>query len=546
MNIKSLILSKACQFGTSKQYHYALDLRAALNDYNSNFIIEVASSLWNQFKHLKPGVLVGKGIGSYPLMTAIKIIAGQEGINLAVLFIRDQRKNRGYFKKIVEGPDPEKLGTNLSAVFVDDIMHKGKTYIQSKETLKQNGYNLNYIAVAVIYDFFDYSRVLRIIGFPFVSLINRLEIGFTRRDHNLPTILDKPIWHLHEYHTGRDYMPIKSMPVLHQGKLFVGNDNTSFNCFNVEDGTLLWSIKSKLPSLKGTVCVAKFFENNVYFTSYDGTVRSIQLNNGSQNWAVKVDANLHSAVAIDEKHRRLFVGTEWDKQTWYGRGDFVCLDIDTGNEIWRTPSRGMIPGSPLFLKNFNRVISGSNDFHVYILEATNGNIISKIPTKGEVKGLPATNGSESIIVTQTIYGYVYAFTPNGQVIWSRRVGLDSVHSYPLIWDELVYVTNNANHVLCLCLHTGDIKWVCNLRASVGWGVNKIDNYLLATTMSGHIVIIDRYTGHKLASDTLTKIPLLEEVITYQPSAYDGKNLVTVTNNKGIICHKVDLHEIIGH
>jgi outer membrane protein assembly factor BamB len=338
-------------------------------------------------------------------------------------------------------------------------------------------------------------------------------------------------------------MPIKSLPVIHDGRMFVGNDNTGFYCYDVENGDLLWNIESTLPSLKGTVCVAKFLDENVFYTSYDGTVRSVNYKTGNHNWTVKADLNLHSAVEIDAENRRLFLGTEWDKRDpWYGRGDIICLNADTGRELWRTPTRGMIPASPYFSKKHNKVFCGSNDFHVYILNADTGEIVATVPTMGEVKGKIAATENEDIFVAQSITGNVHAFTVTGEILWTRNIGYDSLHPYPLVWGDSVYAANNGAHILSLDINTGTVNWLCKIRSSVGWGVTKIGEHLLAVGTNGYVAVIDRHTGEKLAIDEIYRTATVNGAVCHQPAAYDGKNLIIVTNNKGILAYKLDIND----
>lgn len=543
MNLKNKILSDALKLGDNKKLNYAFDFRAVLNDQETEFLVEVSKTLWDKIKHHNPEILVTRGMGGYPLVTAIKLLAYNDGIKLATLIVRETRKNRGAFKKIVEGPLPQNLKSSSRAVFIDDIFNTGSTVDTVKTVLEDEGYDLEFLAVAVILDFWKKSRQLVAIDFPFYSIYRRHDLGLTREDHNLPTILDNLNWRLHIHHTGRDFMPTKSMPVIHDGRIFVGNDNNSFYCYDVENGDLLWKIDSSLPSLKGAVCVAKFSNDDVFYTSYDGTVRSINYKTGQHNWSVKADLNLHSAVAIDQKNSRLFLGTEWDKrEPKYGRGDIICLNLDNGFEQWRTPTRGMIPASPIYSEKHNLVLCGSNDFFVYILDADSGTIKTKIPTIGEVKGKIASSDDQEIFIAQTIYGNVHAFDKNGNILWTRNVGYQSHHPYPLIWNNNVYVTNTASHVLCLDIFTGQVNWLTKLRGSVGWGVIPMGNHLFAITETGYVSIIDRFTGKKLAKDHIIRSAKIAGAECHQPAAFDGENLIIVTNNKGILAYKLDINK----
>lgn len=540
MDLKQKVLSTSFQFGSEKTFGYSVDLRALLLDEHSEYFEEIIEKIWTHIKAWDPEIFVGKGVGSFPLLIGLKLRAHADGKKIPVLSVRDARKNRGNFKKIVEGPTPENLAGKSRAVFIDDIFQKGNTYKSTVKTCFEEGFNLTFVGIAVIFDFWDSSRQYVAKKFPFYSIFKRHDLGLTRKDDNLPTLLDKLSWRLHTYHRGPNFMPIKSLPVIHDARLFLGNDNTAFYCFDVQSGNLLWSHESRLPTVKGTACVANFFEDNVFYTSYDGTVRSINYKTGKLNWAVKADLNLHSSIEIDKERRQLFLGTEWDKQdTSYGRGDYVSLCLDTGYEIWRTKTRGMIPASPTYCEKYDLIICGNNDFNIYVLDPDDGTIINKLPTKGEVKGKPALSHNQKIAVCQTVTGHVYAFKPTGKLLWERKVCKDAIFPHPLIWDDTVYVTSTINIIFALDLYTGFIKWVCNLRGFTGWGVIRVGNHILSLTHNGFVVLIDRFTGKKISSDHLTKKYNLDGILCYQPPAFDGENLIIVTNNKGILSFKVN-------
>ena len=74
----------------------------------------------------------------------------------------------------------------------------------------EEGFELNVIAVAVMVDLWNGSRVLTATGFPFYRVLRRHDLGLTREDTGLPPLLTSLRWHLLEHHTGIDFMPIKS------------------------------------------------------------------------------------------------------------------------------------------------------------------------------------------------------------------------------------------------------------------------------------------------------------------------------------------------
>lgn len=534
-DLKQQVLSRAVKLGGPK-WNYSFDNRELFNS-EPGALKEAAKRLWGEIKELRPSVIYGKGVAAYPLLTALQLEA--HPLKLQVLFVRDKRKTTGQFKRLVEGPLPVEV-KGQRAIFVDDIYNRGDTHRSCLAALVEEGYELEQVGAAALVDFWNASRKLRATGVPFKHVFTRHELGLTRRDNELPTVLDDLAWRLQVHHRGRNYMPVKSLPVIKHGNLYVGNDDTNLYCYRVADGQLNWVYESARPSLKGTVCVPQLFDEDVYWSAYDGTVRKIDADNANHRWTKKVDLNLHSSPELDPKNDRLFIGTELDKQpTWYGRGDFVALRMSDGKELWRTPTRGMIPATPTYSSAHNAVICGNNDFHVYVLDADTGEIRYKVPTKGEVKGKVVISGDTAF--AQSNYGHVYAIEINtGAVKWTRRVGLRSLHSYPVIVSDTLICTNQARHVVGLDPSSGAVKWLTTLRGSVGWGVTVIDDRrVLAVTDNGHVVLINAKTGEKLATDQLSRTANgVSGPECWQPAAYDGHHLVIVSNTRGIFCYRV--------
>jgi outer membrane protein assembly factor BamB len=431
-------------------------------------------------------------------------------------------------------------------VFVDDLYNKGDTFRATKLAMHSEGFNLDFVGVGVVVDFWHGSRKLDAIGFPFFTIFRRHDIGLTRVDKDLPKLLDNIKWRMHQHHTGRDYMPVKSLPVINNGKLYVGNDNTNEYCYDVETGNTLWVYESNLPSLKGNVSVAQFNKNHIYWSAYDGVVRCANAITGAHIWATKADLNLHSSPCLDPKNNRLYIGTEWDKQDPYGRGDIIALNMSNGHEIWRTPTRGMIPATPIYSQKHNMVVCGSNDYYVYFVNSNTGNIIKKIPTVGEVKGRPIITKDESIVIFNTLRGWVYGVDMlTHEVLWKRNIGEESYHQYPVTYDDKVVFTNSLGHIFCLNVQTGDVEWMTKLRGAIYWGVTLTDKCLIAVTINGYVVLVDKQNGDKLASDNIMRTAQVKGANCAQPAAYDGKNLVIVTNEKGILCYELDIDKVLA-
>jgi outer membrane protein assembly factor BamB/orotate phosphoribosyltransferase-like protein len=532
MNVKSEILTRAVKLGHGNS-NFSFDTRELLNGSSAEVLITIADDLWLKIKHLQPEVIFGKGVGSYPLLLALKMRAYLlDKVDLSVLFIRDQRKSKGDFRKLVEGSNHQEL-VGKPAIFVDDIFNSGNTFKQCKEDLFNEGFSLNVCACVCMIDF-EYSyKSKEPVGVPIYSFVTRSELGLTRQDADLPKILPESKWVIKDHFKQNNHFPIKSTPVVIDGKIFVGSDDTSFSCYDLQTGKLNWKHESLQPQFKGSVCIASFDQNKVYWSGYDGFVNCSDKDSYQLHWSVKVDDNVHASICVDGLNKRLFTATEKCKSIGnYGLGDFICLDSLTGQEIWRTPSEGMIPCTPVYDDLRDMVICGSNDFHLYFLCASTGRVIERIPTRGEVRGQAIISEDKDFVFFSTDNANIYCVELKTlQVLWQTKVGTKSHHAYPVVENGFVYTTNASAHVVCIKADTGKIVWVCRLRGVIGWSITCAESCLVVGTTLGHIVTIDKKTGLKLSSEKL------DNSFIYQKCIYDkDSQSLIVSNNKDLICY----------
>lgn len=545
--LKQRILNDSVSIGYEspiKFFSYHFDNRKLFLTSDAKVLSFIGDELWKKISYLKPEVLYTKGMAGLSLMLSIKNSASKDNINLKCLFIRDERKKYS-LKKIVEGETPDKLQYKR-AIFIDDLFNKGTTFEHTKKILILEDYNLNIVAACVLIDFWtlEGSRKYNTSGFPIITLFKRHDFGLSRVDHNLKQIVKSLNWRTNEFHNGQNVFEWKSAPIIHKNTIIIGNDNNHHYCFDKDNGNLKWINYSKNPQPKGDVSVTQIHEDKAYWSSYDGTVKCCNVKNGNTIWSVKVDVNLHSSPTLDSKNNRLFLGTEYNKYPikigGFGEGDIVCLRMSDGQEIWRFKTGGMIPCCIGYSDKNNTIVTGSNDFHIYVLNADTGNLIKRIPTRGEVKGKIVITNDGLKAIGCSIQGLSYCIcTKTGDVLWSKKIGNKNGHPYPLIFDNFAVFTNDVGMISCVDIDTGEFVWLSQCRHNLGWGLIDInENTLLGITEKGQLLTFDKKTGKKISNDNLSEI-VNEKIKVISPSCFDGKNLFVVTNNFGIFSFKIN-------
>ncbi len=138
-------------------------------------------------------------------------------------------------------------------------------------------------------------------------------------------------------------------------------------CFLAATGGKAWEIKSS-SKLIGCPVID---EDRVYISADDGFLKCLSLWNGRQLWQAKRDYT--AAIPTIDKGRLYFPG----------KGKVTCLQKTSGKAIWESKVGNEIVWAQI-IKSGGNLIVGGTDQNAYILNASNGELKTKLPIAGSV------------------------------------------------------------------------------------------------------------------------------------------------------------------
>ena len=482
------------QHSPSQRSTWMVDVRQAL--LTGSVLNLTGQLLWHKIKKYNPEVLYGGGYGSLNIMLAIKSQAELDGYALDVIILRDRRKQHNRRRRI-EGPDTR---TNARAVYVDDLMNWGNNFRSVQREMLGEGRILNTVAVAVVFDFWTYSgtRRLEVTGTPVVRLFRRHDLGYTREDSHCSPVTESVQWRNFSSNQWPSFGS-KTRPSIIDDKVYFGTDRHEVFCHDLHSGEIIWSWQGPQPHrTKGLGAGFEFNNEYIYITSYDGSISVLNRHTGHLKWRRHLDMFMHGIPYIDKNRSKIYLGTEGG--TWKERGDIICLDLITGDTLWRTPTQHVIPCSPNIINNL--VICGSNDHHLYALDPDTGEPHWILTHIGEVKG--RVNQIGETLIAATEQGWLYGIdTEFGNIKWKRPCGRSTRHQFLPVHKKLklTYVINEDGFVIAYN-ENGDQIWARRLRASGSWNITLHGEELMVITREGHISILDVTTGEKIKNNKL--------------------------------------------
>jgi outer membrane protein assembly factor BamB/glycosyltransferase involved in cell wall biosynthesis/orotate phosphoribosyltransferase len=526
------IYTKAIRLQHGVTYDFRVMLTEARN------VRTAGRLMWQLIKPLEPEVLLGPGFGATPLLFSTASAALDDGVELRVLMVRDQRKGHNR-KRWIEGDHEAAAGKRT--LFIDDFMRHGSALDLINKALDAEKLSVELIGAALFYDMWDplVSRQLTAQSFPVVALYTRHDMGLSRdcfdarpplmKGSFAPFIGGKPRWWRFSINTRRAY-PKKCAPVIATGAVFVADDHSTLWKHDLRTGDILWSVNSVQQPLKGVVQLLQHVDDSIVYGCYDGTVTRVSDSSGEILWRRRIDSSIHATPSIDAARSRLFINTEqWNEGQPIGHAQ--CLDLATGEVLWKHRHAWWPPGSTLFCAAHDIVIAPCNDQSVTALDAVTGAVLWKAKTLGLVRGRPAIRDESVFVATEL--GRLHSFdVRTGATKWVARTGERQQHQFLVIVDDAVILFDGKWHTTALDAVTGKLRWIARLRSPGCWGPTRYGRYLVALSEDGHVAVISPEDEVKVWEGSVPG--------TYhQPPAVGEGMLVIASSSAGLIAYDVD-------
>ncbi len=169
-----------------------------------------------------------------------------------------------------------------------------------------------------------------------------------------------------------------------------------------------------------------------------------------------------SAAGFDVDEQRVFIGASV--------GGLYCLDVNTGETVWRYGLDHPVGSQPLYDPVRRYVYFGADDGKVYALHARSGRLIWKIETGSQVH-------NELHLYEDTLYfsnadNTVFAVLPtDGRILWQHRrppvEGFASSGYSGLTFDDTNVITGFSDgYVQALDASSGAVIWSRDLAGEI--------------------------------------------------------------------------------
>jgi eukaryotic-like serine/threonine-protein kinase len=306
--------------------------------------------------------------------------------------------------------------------------------------------------------------------------------------------------------------PIVTSPAVADGVIYIASLDGHLYAIDQETGKEKWNFKSKMgiassPALAG---------GTLYFASSAGALVALDGATGAVKWVFATEferkfeaKNLHGYLSAAQT-----IPDAWDVfisspavahgKVYFGSGDGNVYAVDAGNGTlhWKFPTKDIVHSSPAI--DGNTVFIGGWDSYLFALDADTGQEKWSFKT-GEDPVIHNQVGFQSspAVVDGTVYAgcrdaHVYAVdAATGRKKWDYPTSKSWVIGTPAVRDGVVFVgTSDSSRFMGLDAKTGRLRFNFDTGAYV----------FSSAALAGGLAYVGAHNGRLYAIDTKTGKP----------------------------------------
>ena len=196
-----------------------------------------------------------------------------------------------------------------------------------------------------------------------------------------------------------------------------------------------------------------------------------------------------------------------------------ALKLQSGELLWKFPTRGGIASSPVVDESSKLVIFGSEDYSLYAVDFRSGRISWSYATKDRVRGTPRIAHEHVFFGSDD--GKIYALgVATGRHLWNFDMS-SPVRSRPFVSNELIIVGCESGEIIALGLG-GSRKWSYRTKRGVISSpyVNEEEGIVYVGSTDGFMYALDASNGYN-SWRFRTNGPIISSPVAHKGYLYFG-------------------------
>ena len=290
-------------------------------------------------------------------------------------------------------------------------------------------------------------------------------------------------------------------PIVAENTVFLGGAEGIFYAVDLKEGTVRW----KAEGYPGFAAPAGYYKGKVYVGDLDGRFHCFQAKDGQHLWQLETGAEIDGGpafVTLPSGKTVVLVGSQ--------DSNLYCVDADTGEIVWKAASGDQIRCTPPVIKGRTFVAGCDGKLHVLALE--DGRELAAVDLGGPTGSTPALVDSWAYVGTEN--GVFYGIDwEKAQVVWKfedTKSG-DAFRASAAVNERYVVVGSRDRRVHCFDRITGEHRWQFATRRYVDASPvivrhkadqNPDEDWVIAASLDGHLYGLRIGNGEKVFDITV--------------------------------------------
>lgn len=259
-------------------------------------------------------------------------------------------------------------------------------------------------------------------------------------------------------------LPTASSPLIIGDRLYFGEGMHGhfacrLQCLDVATGRPRWDFETSDHVEGGPVAAGEL----VLFPAGNDGLYAVDATTGKRRWNFRADVHIDSSPCVSSG--QAIVGT--GKSRRFSNYQVVCLDVSSGNPIWRTSVNLPAWGDPICTGDRVYVGLGNGRLTESVkppetpagalacLDAATGKLLWSFPTGDAVFGRPALVGDCVVFAGRD--GNLYGLNADGQEAWRLSMGGPAVSGVASVGSH-VYAVSVAGRIVRVDAASGREEW----------------------------------------------------------------------------------------
>lgn len=473
---------------TGQLVNWTFDFRPAL--LNGKLLNELVEIFWKMYENVVELQIVSIELAGVPLMSAILSEGAKRGKKVNGLIVRKSAKKYGLSLKI-EG----NLKLGVKTVFVDDLVNSGTTVEKACVQLQEFGIRIEECFFIMSFESKRFEKI------KFKYMLKSYHIT-NLADYPIPSQEQKKIQLEHSINHfktvwvfdpklawNKHLVFAKSSPLVINEIVYWGTDANILFANSVLNGEKKWLAKgAELNFLKGIWSSPASDGRRIFYGSYDGCLRAVNLVTGQLDWQ-NLQANfIGSSPAYSEKNNKIYLGLEYLNPGF--QGAVAAFAADSGEMIWEYKTRSFVHSSPKISEKYNLVICGSNEQDLMAFDSVNGNLKWKTVIDGTVKFSVSLSENENYLFASATDGIVYQIESlTGNIVCKFKTS-NAVLAEPLLIEDKVVIASCDNAIYVYDIHNKQLNKKINTSGRLMAHPRLIENHIFMANNNGLIIEMD--------------------------------------------------------